>query len=310
MTEKYNINPVEFMSKPAFVPEGVDLNDGNIIVAPVLPDEPVHEISAEEFARLVKENVNYPRGALVDDLIDLANVIPANKGEILVALSKEGTAQGTTDWEDDTYQFTWDKDPMVPNSNRVVSDVERDVMRSKIAVHFREIIKTLGFDTNDKNLRETPERVAKMYVDEIFSGCYNEPPKITTFDTKSSEMVYLGDIDFTSTCSHHFVFFIGKAYIAYIPDGKLIGISKLARITDWFAKRPQLQEDMTTQIADMIMETIQPHGCAVHIEAQHGCMTARGVSKPGAKMKTTALRGCFKEPRVENEFFNKVMMDK
>lgn len=185
--------------------------------------------------------------------------------------------------------------------------------KANIAYHMKEIIYYLGLDTNSPHLKDTPNRVAKMYVDEIFSGLYTLPPKMTEFEdgTDSHGMVFLGGIDVFSTCSHHFKSFRGKAYIAYIPKNKLVGISKLARITDWYARRPQVQEILGKQIADHIMEVLDPEGVAVTIEAQHDCIIVRGAKQSNSVMITTALRGCFLEDKdVEREFENKILQFK
>jgi GTP cyclohydrolase I len=130
-------------------------------------------------------------------------------------------------------------------------------------------------------------------------------PKFTVFDNTKNidEMTYLGSIDIHSTCSHHFKSFSGKAYIAYLPGDKLVGISKLARIADWFARRPQVQEELTAEIADFLVEQLQPKGLGVHINAVHNCIRVRGAKQSSSVMKTTALRGCFKTDKTTSDEF-------
>ncbi|EPZ38430.1 GTP cyclohydrolase 1 [Anoxybacillus ayderensis] len=157
----------------------------------------------------------------------------------------------------------------------------------------RLILEAIGEDPNREGLLDTPKRVAKMYA-EVFSGL-NEDPKIhlqTVFSEDHEELVLVKDIPFYSMCEHHLVPFFGVAHVAYIPrGGKVTGLSKLARAVETVARRPQLQERITATVADAIMETLEPHGVMVVVEAEHMCMTMRGVKKPGAKTVTTAVRG-------------------
>lgn len=156
----------------------------------------------------------------------------------------------------------------------------------------REILAAVGEDPDREGLKETPARVARMY-EEIFSGLEDNPERyLKLFDEGGNEMVIVRDIPMYSMCEHHLLPFIGKAHIAYIPsDGKVIGLSKLARIVDCFARRPQLQERLTKQIADFLYESLHPMGVAVVIEAEHLCMTMRGARASGAQTRTSALRG-------------------
>lgn len=157
----------------------------------------------------------------------------------------------------------------------------------------REILLAIGEDPDREGLQETPERVARMY-EEVFCGLENSPEQhLKIFhDEHNEEMVVVRDIPMYSMCEHHLLPFVGKAHIVYIPkDGKVIGLSKLARIVDNFARRPQIQERLTSQIADFLMENLDPLGVAVVIEAEHLCMTMRGARAAGAKTKTSALRG-------------------
>lgn len=197
------------------------------------------------------------------------------------------------------------------NGNIILSQEEKEEKIKLLTEKFEEIFDIMGFDiANDIQMKDTPKRVAKMYINELFAGTYSEPPKITVFDnTKQySEMVTLSGIEVKSLCSHHCLPFIGVATISYIPDKKVIGLSKLARIAEWFARRPQIQEELTQQIADYIQDALQPLGVAVYIEANHTCMSVRGVNGPlNSLMKTTALKGVFlNEPETRNEFMNMI----
>lgn len=196
---------------------------------------------------------------------------------------------------------------MRSNGNSVLTEKEIQKKQTKLERVFTQMIETLGYDINDQQLQETPKRMAKMYVRELFQGSFTEEPKMTVFENTEhcDSMVFLGDISVKSTCSHHFIPFLGKAYIAYIPNEKVCGISKLARVVRWFMRRPQIQEEMTKQIADYIEEKLNPKGVAVYIEAQHLCMIARGVEEYNSVMKTSEMRGCFmSEDSTRNEFFN------
>lgn len=167
-----------------------------------------------------------------------------------------------------------------------------DHARLKRAV--REILAAVGENPDREGLLETPDRVARMYA-EIFAGLHADPSEFLkkTFTQKHDDMVLVKDIEFSSCCEHHLLPFFGKAHIAYLPDGKVVGLSKLARVVDGIAKRPQVQERMTENIADLIMQHLKPRGCAVVLEASHSCMTIRGVRKPGAMTITSAMRGGF-----------------
>ena len=166
---------------------------------------------------------------------------------------------------------------------------------AEIAVAVRGILENLGEDVEREGLVDTPNRVARMY-EEFFSGL-NEDPRdelVVSFDEGYEEMILVKDIDFFSMCEHHLLPFFGKAHVAYLPSGRVVGISKLARAVGVLSRRPQLQERLTMQIADAIMEKLNPHGVAVIIEAQHTCMTSRGVKKPGATVVTSAMKGVFR----------------
>jgi GTP cyclohydrolase I len=169
--------------------------------------------------------------------------------------------------------------------------------RDKIIEGVRLILEGIGEDTSREGLLETPRRVAEMY-EEIFAGLDQDPgrPLSLTFDEGHQEMVLVRDIPLYSVCEHHLLPFVGKAHVAYIPgvEGRLCGLSKLARVVDIFAKRPQVQERLTSQIADTILEHLEPQGVMVVIEAEHLCMSMRGVEKPGAITTTSAVRGIFR----------------
>jgi GTP cyclohydrolase I len=171
-----------------------------------------------------------------------------------------------------------------------------DLPRIEAAV--REILSAIGEDPDRDGLLDTPKRVARMYA-EVFSGLREHPHQHleVQFDAGHDEMVMVRDIALTSMCEHHLVPFIGKAHVAYIPnnDGRVTGLSKLARLVDAYAKRPQVQERLTTQVADEIERTLQPRGVLVVIEAEHLCMSMRGVKKPGSSTVTSAVRGLFRE---------------
>ena len=176
----------------------------------------------------------------------------------------------------------------------------------EISAHFRKIIELLGLDLADPNLVETPERVAKMYL-ELFEGLTEgAEPRVTFFpnDEHYQAMVMEKDIPFYSLCSHHFVPFYGHAHIAYIPNQSIVGLSKMARIVEVYARRPQLQERLTEQIAGFMAEKLTPQGVMVVIEARHLCVEMRGVKKPGALTVTSAIRGIFNTKPVREEFLD------
>ena len=173
-----------------------------------------------------------------------------------------------------------------------------------IEAQLKEIIKFIGDDPTREGLIETPKRIINSWK-ELFSG-YNTKEKdiFKVFkDGSCEEMVVLKDIDFFSTCEHHFLPFFGKIHIGYIPDGKVIGVSKLARLVEIFARRLQIQEKLTTQIAESLMKNLKPKGVIVVCEAQHLCMIARGIKKANSKMVTSAVRGAFKSNKTRSEFF-------
>ena len=177
---------------------------------------------------------------------------------------------------------------------------------AEIAARVREIIALLGLDLSDPNLVETPDRVAKMYLEMFHGLAEGAEPKITVFpnDERYAAMVIEKDIPFYSLCSHHFVPFYGHAHLAYIPNDKIVGLSKMPRILEFYARRPQLQERMTEQIAGFLEEQLAPQGVMVVIEARHLCVEMRGVKKPGALTVTSAIRGIFYNRPVREEFLD------
>ena len=168
--------------------------------------------------------------------------------------------------------------------------------QEKIKQGVRLILEGVGEDLNREGLVETPDRVARMY-EELLAGLTMDGSEHLqkTFSVENNEMVLEKDITFYSLCEHHLLPFYGKVHIAYVPDGKVAGLSKLARTVEVYARRPQIQENMTAQIADALEEHLQPKGVMVMIEAEHMCMTMRGVQKPGSKTVTTIVRGAFAE---------------
>ena len=179
------------------------------------------------------------------------------------------------------------------------------VDQTKVKEAVRMLLEGIGEDVNREGLRETPERIARMY-EQIFAGMEEDAAThlSKTFAVASNEIVMVKDITFYSICEHHLMPFYGKAHIAYLPDGKVVGLSKLARTVEVYARRPQIQEQMTIQIVEAVMEHLKPQGVMVLLEAEHMCMTMRGVEKPGSRTVTMASRGCFQEkPELQELFF-------
>jgi GTP cyclohydrolase IA len=186
-----------------------------------------------------------------------------------------------------------------------VANIEKphEIDLERIAAAVREILAGVGEDPDREGLQKTPMRVARMYA-EVFAGLRENPREhLQTFFTEQyDELVVLRDIPFNSMCEHHLLPFAGKAHVAYLPDGRIVGISKLARVVETYARRPQVQERMTNQIAELMMEELHAKGVAVIIQATHLCMTCRGVRKSGAIMVTSALRGrCKSDARTRSE---------
>ncbi|WP_308637785.1 GTP cyclohydrolase I FolE [Paenibacillus silvisoli] len=178
--------------------------------------------------------------------------------------------------------------------------------RDKIEHHIREILALIGENVEREGLLETPARVTRMY-EEIFAGYEVDPREVlgVTFDEQHEELVIVRDIVYYSQCEHHMAPFFGKAHIGYIPSGKIAGLSKLARLVEAVSRRLQVQERITTQIADIMDEVLQPHGVMVVVEGEHLCMCARGVKKPGSKTVTSAVRGEFRtSPALRSEFLS------
>ena len=177
-----------------------------------------------------------------------------------------------------------------------------DKVRAKAAVI--ELLLALGEDPQREGLLDTPRRIVDMYQ-EILGGMYIDPTTYLKvgFEVAHDEMVILRNIPFYSMCEHHFLPFHGQAHVGYVPDGRVVGISKLARVVEGFARRPQIQEVLTAQIAEAIMASLKPDGVAVVIEAEHLCMTMRGVQKPGSRLVTSAMRGQFRKSDVTRAEF-------
>jgi GTP cyclohydrolase I len=176
--------------------------------------------------------------------------------------------------------------------------------QARIRAAVIELLHAIGDDPTRDGLRDTPRRIAEMYA-EIFEGLFYDPREHLRvgFEVAHDEMVILRNIPFYSMCEHHFLPFHGEAHVGYIPDGRVVGISKLARVVEGYARRPQIQEQLTSQIAEAIQDVLQPDGVAVVIEAEHLCMTMRGVKKPGSLMVTSAMRGDFKNSHVTRAEF-------
>lgn len=186
-----------------------------------------------------------------------------------------------------------DNDPVDPHPAEM-KPAPVDVPRIEKAV--REILLAVGENPDREGLAKTPNRIARSYA-ELMAGLHDNPRRHlkTVFTERYDQVVLLRDIPFHSMCEHHLLPFTGRAHVAYLPDGKVVGLSKLARLVEGYARRPQLQERLTTQIADALMEELNPIGAACIIEAVHTCMTIRGAKKHGSTMVTSALRGIFKE---------------
>ncbi|GHD47109.1 GTP cyclohydrolase I FolE [Streptomyces galbus] len=199
-------------------------------------------------------------------------------------------------------------DPVTLDGDRGGAIGEFDEKRAENAV--RELLLAVGEDPDREGLKETPARVARAYR-EIFAGLWQQPEDVltTTFDLGHDEMVLVKDIEVFSTCEHHLVPFRGVAHVGYIPSasGKITGLSKLARLVDVYARRPQVQERLTTQIADSLMEILEPRGVIVVIECEHMCMSMRGIRKPGAKTLTSAVRGQLRDAATRNEAMSLIM---
>ena len=182
--------------------------------------------------------------------------------------------------------------------------------KAKVEQAIRLLLEGIGEDVEREGLKETPNRIARM-CEEIYGGLNQEADEhlLKQFEVENNEMVLEKDITFYSMCEHHLMPFYGKAHIAYIPDGKVTGLSKLARTVDVYARRPQIQERLTVQIADALERALSPKGVMVMLEAEHTCMTMRGIKKPGSKTITTITRGQFKEDRELQKMFLSMVKD-
>lgn len=198
---------------------------------------------------------------------------------------------------------------ILSNGNQPLTPEERQQRIEAASIHYGNFLTSLGFDwKRDPNMSDTPLRVSKAFVNELLQGCFTEPPKITTFDDASYDydgIVFQGDIEVCSMCSHHNLAFTGKAHVAYIPGARVIGLSKLNRIVEWFARRPQIQEGLTMQIHNYLNEVLPDNkGIAVLIEANHTCASCRGV-RHNSTMKTSKLSGGFFEnASCRSEFYH------
>ena len=180
--------------------------------------------------------------------------------------------------------------------------IDKEKVRQAVTL----LLEGIGEDCSREGLRETPDRIARMY-EEIFAGMGQTPEGVLnkTFEVANNGIVLENDIVFYSICEHHLLPFYGKAHVAYLPDGKVVGLSKLARTVEIYARRPQIQEQLTAQIADALMEYLKPQGVMVALEAEHMCMTMRGVKKPGAQTVTVVTRGQFaKDKCLQEEFWH------
>jgi GTP cyclohydrolase I len=223
----------------------------------------------------------------------IVDVVADNDKLVLTGLSHDEIG--------DEHIMTGVETPMVKDAF-VKSDTEK---KEIIAFHFKKIMETMGLDLTDDSLKGTPERVAKMYIDEIFSGLNPaNKPKIALFENKYkySEMLVEKNISFYSNCEHHFVPIFGKAHVAYISNGKVIGLSKLNRIVQYFSKRPQVQERLTIQIADELKRVLGTEDVAVFIDAKHLCVSSRGIKDDTSSTVTVYYGGAFQNESTRNEF--------
>jgi GTP cyclohydrolase I len=203
-----------------------------------------------------------------------------------------------------------DDDPLTSDGVRALQHARTPYDAARVERAVREILLAIGEDPERDGLRETPGRVARAYA-ETFAGLWQDPKQVltTTFDLGHDEMVLVKDIEVFSTCEHHLVPFHGVAHVGYIPatDGRITGLSKLARLVDVYARRPQVQERLTSQVADALMEVLQPRGVMVVIECEHLCMSMRGVRKPGSRTVTSAMRGQMRDPASRAEALSLIL---
>lgn len=191
-----------------------------------------------------------------------------------------------------------------------MSDTPMSSVREDAQHHFEEFMRALGLDMDDEHLEETPARVMRSRFDEIFKGLNEDPREhlrrsFEDDESLTDQFVIVDSIQVESMCAHHFLPFRGKAHVGYIPDDKVVGLSKLARVTDGYARRPQVQERLTNQVADAVYEELEPTAVVVYIQAEHECMSCRGVMEPQSSTRTTALRGDARhDDSVKQEFFD------
>ncbi len=192
------------------------------------------------------------------------------------------------------------------NVSRFICEGELDLLRQEVAQNIRTLQQSLLIDIDDDpNSKETGRRVAEMFVNEIFSGKYQSPPKITNFPNEGYKSLYTtSGITIRSTCSHHLQSITGQCWVGIFPEDKVIGLSKFNRLVDWIASRPQIQEEMTTMVANALVEYAETPNVAVIIKAKHGCMTMRGVKEPCGEMSTAVMLGKFQtDSSLKNEFY-------
>ena len=193
------------------------------------------------------------------------------------------------------------------NISEYVTEKDLEMLQEEVAFNMEGVLQSLVIDTeNDHNTKETAQRIAKMFIREVFKGRYLPMPKVTDFPNAKqlNEIYTLGPITIRSACSHHMVPITGRAWIGILPSDRVIGISKFVRLTEWVMARPQIQEEATVQLADIIESMIKPQGLAVVVEATHNCMTWRGVRESDTKMTTSVMRGVFLDkPECRAEFF-------
>ncbi|MBE6460470.1 MAG: GTP cyclohydrolase I [Alphaproteobacteria bacterium] len=196
------------------------------------------------------------------------------------------------------------------NENKCLTKKQLDDIQKKVTKSLQQVLKDLQIDTvNDHNTKETAHRIAKMWVHEKFKGRYIPAPKITIFPNIQGidQLMTIGPINVKSVCSHHFVDFTGKCWIGILPGKKLIGLSKYARIVDWFSRRPQIQEELTAQITKWIENNLKPRGVAVVIRAKHACCSSRGIEDTDMEFLTTEIRGAFREDdSLKHEFYEQI----
>lgn len=220
-----------------------------------------------------------------------------------ITIDKSRLVSFSIDEIGDNHLFTSVETPMKANAFEM-TDVEK---KEKIAYHFSEIMETLGLDLTDDSLRGTPQRVAKMYIDEIFCGLNPaNKPKVALFDNKYqyNQMLVEKNITFYSNCEHHFVPIFGKVHVAYVSNGKVIGLSKINRIVQYFAQRPQVQERLTMQIGLELQEILETEDVAVIVDAKHLCVSSRGIKDESSATVTSYYGGVFQKEQKINEFLN------